>query len=140
MSAVAKIDQPAKREEPYQKQPSHPEEAVQHKLEVDTVTKKDKIETPVIIPENSVQTPVFKVQLFVTLKNIKAKSTEFKGVGNTDYFVEDGMNKYTVGNETDYAKIEKIRRGIASKFPKAFIIAFQGDKKISAREALKLIK
>jgi N-acetylmuramoyl-L-alanine amidase len=140
MSAVSKIDQPTKREEHNQKQPSQPEEALQHKPEADTVAKKNKIETPVIVPENTVQIPVFKVQLFVTLKNIKAKSTEFKGVGNTDYFVEDGMNKYTVGNETDYAKIEKIRRGIASKFPKAFIIAFQGDKKISAREALKLIK
>ena len=140
MSVVSKIDQPAKREEHNQRQTSQQEVALQHKPEIDTVAKKNKIETPVIIPENSVQIPVFKVQLFVTLKNIKAKSTEFKGVSNTDYFVEDGMNKYTVGNETDYAKIEKIRRGIASKFPKSFIIAFQGDKKISAREALKLIK
>ena len=140
LSSVSKIDQPAKREEHNQKQPSQPEEAVQHRPEIDTLAKKNKNDTPVILPENSVQTPVFKVQLFVTLKNIKAKSTELKGVANTDYFVEDGMNKYTVGNETDYAKIEKIRRGIASKFPKAFIIAFQGDKKISAREALRLIK
>jgi len=50
------------------------------------------------------------------------------------------LNKYTVGNETDFAKIEKIRKEVLSKFPKAFIIAFIGDKKITAREALKLIK
>ena len=140
MSSVSKIDQPTKREEHNQKQSSHSEEVGDHKPEIDTVAKKNQNVTPLILPVNLAHRPVFKVQLFVTSKNVKAKSKEFKGVDNIDYFVEDGMNKYTVGNETDYARIEKVRKGIVSKFPKAFIIAFQGDKKISAREALKLIK
>jgi len=140
MSSVSKIDQPTKREEHNQKQSSHSEEVSEHKPEIDTVAKKNQNVTPLILPVNLAHRPVFKVQLFVTSKNVKAKSKEFKGVDNIDYFVEDGMNKYTVGNETDYARIEKVRKEIVSKFPKAFIIAFQGDKKISAREALKLIK
>jgi len=140
MSSVSKIDQPSKREEHNQKQSSHSEEVGDHKPEIDTVAKKNQNVTPLILPVNLAHRPVFKVQLFVTSKNVKAKSKEFKGVDNIDYFVEDGMNKYTVGNETDYARIEKVRKEIVSKFPKAFIIAFQGDKKISAREALKLIK
>jgi len=140
MSSVSKIDQPTKREEHNQKQSAHSEEVSEHKPEIDTVAKKNQNVTPLILPVNLAHRPVFKVQLFVTSKNVKAKSKEFKGVDNIDYFVEDGMNKYTVGNETDYARIEKVRKGIVSKFPKAFIIAFQGDKKISAREALKLIK
>ena len=140
MSSVSKIDQPTKREEHNQKQSSHSEEVGDHKPEIDTVAKKNQNVTPLILPVNLAHRPVFKVQLFVTSKNVKAKSKEFKGVDNIDYFVEDGMNKYTVGNETDYVRIEKVRKEIVSKFPKAFIIAFQGDKKISAREALKLIK
>ena len=140
MSSVSKIDQPTKREEHNQKQSAHSEEVSEHKPEIDTVAKKNQNVTPLILPVNLAHRPVFKVQLFVTSKNVKAKSKEFKGVDNIDYYVEDGMNKYTVGNETDYARIEKVRKGIVSKFPKAFIIAFQGDKKISAREALKLIK
>jgi len=140
MSSVSKIDQPSKREEHNQKQSSHSEEVGDHKPEIDTVAKKNQNVTPLILPVNLAHRPVFKVQLFVTSKNVKAKSKEFKGVDNIDYFVEDGMNKYTVGNETDYARIEKVRKEIVSKFPKAFIIAFQGDKKISAREALKFIK
>jgi len=140
MSSVSKIDQPTKREEHNQKQSSHSEEVSEHKPEIDTVAKKNQNVTPLILPVNLAHRPVFKVQLFVTSKNVKAKSKEFKGVDNIDYFVEDGMNKYTVGNETDYVRIEKVRKEIVSKFPKAFIIAFQGDKKISAREALKFIK
>jgi N-acetylmuramoyl-L-alanine amidase len=152
MSSVSKIVQPAKEEEHVRKQLSQPVDtpqqkeivkpvaAVQQKPDVDTVFKKGKTETPITTSKNNAQTPVFKVQLFVSLKNIKAKSSDFKGVPNTDFFVEDGMNKYTVGNETEYSNIEKIRKSVVAKFPKAFIIAFIGDKKISAREALKLKK
>jgi N-acetylmuramoyl-L-alanine amidase len=86
------------------------------------------------------QTPVFKVQLFVSTKNTKPKKVEFKGVKNTDYFEENGLNKYTVGVDSDYSKIEKIRKEIIHKFPNAFIIAFIGDKKITVKEAKKLIK
>lgn len=88
----------------------------------------------------STQIPVFKVQLFATTKVLKPGSSEFKGVTNVDYFAEGGWNKYTVGSDTDYSKIEKIRKEVLPKFPQAFVIAFVGDKKITAQEALKLIK
>ena len=93
-----------------------------------------------LAPNNSIQTPVFKVQLFTSDKIIKPKAKEFKGVDITDYYVENGLNKYTYGNETDYKKIVTIRKEIISKFPEAFIIAFIGDKKITAKAALKLIR
>ncbi|MDD3321875.1 MAG: N-acetylmuramoyl-L-alanine amidase [Paludibacter sp.] len=88
----------------------------------------------------SLQNPVFKVQLFATAKLVKSSSSEFKGVKNTDSFKEGGLYKYTVGAETDYNKIEQIRRNVLAKFPQAFIIAFVGDKKMSAKEALKITK
>lgn len=88
----------------------------------------------------AINTPVFKVQLLASPKSLKPNSPDFRGLQNVDCFVEKGLNKYTVGAETEYSKIEKIRREILSKFPEAFIIAFVGGKKISAQAALKLIK
>jgi N-acetylmuramoyl-L-alanine amidase len=86
------------------------------------------------------QIPVFKVQLFASKKAVKLNSSDFKGLTQIGCFIENGLNKYTVGAETDYQKIETIRKNAAAKFPEAFIIAFIGDKKISAKEALKQIK
>jgi len=89
------------------------------------------------IDENSLkQMPVYKVQLFASKKPVKPNAPDFKGVKNIDSFVENGYNKYTVGAETDYQKIESIRKQVLAKFPEAFIIAFMGDKKINAKEAL----
>lgn len=84
--------------------------------------------------------PVFKVQLFASRVKLKPNALDFKGLKEVDYFVENGMYKYTIGVETEYNKIAKIRKEIIGKFPDAFIIAFVGDKKITAKEALKLTK
>ena len=64
----------------------------------------------------------------------------FKGLPNVDVFVENGLNKYTIGAETEYNVILKLRKSILSMFPQAFIIAFLGDKKIPASKAKKLVK
>ena len=93
-----------------------------------------------IVKENISNVPLFKVQLLASAKVLKAGATDFKGLKNVDSFFEGGFHKYTIGVETDYSKIERIRSEILSKFPEAFIIAFLGSKKIPAKEALKLIK
>jgi len=56
---------------------------------------------------------------------------------NTDYFIENGLNKYTLGSDTNYLNIEKLRKEIHAKFPEAFTICFMGNKKVTAKEALK---
>lgn len=84
--------------------------------------------------------PVFKVQLFATSKILKSNASDFLGVKNTEFFVEGGLNKYTIGAETSYKKIEKIRKKVLPKFPQAFIIAFVGNEKITAKEAVELSK
>ena len=80
------------------------------------------------------------MQLLASPVKLKSGAPELKGVKNTDYFHENGMYKYTVGADTDYDKIIKIRKERLAKFPDAFIIAFVGDKKMTAKEALKLVK
>jgi N-acetylmuramoyl-L-alanine amidase len=82
----------------------------------------------------------FKVQLFATRQNLNPNASEFKGVQNIEFFVEKGLKKYTLGAEDEYRKIEKIRVSVLSKFPDAFIIAFEGDRKLSPREVTSLIK
>jgi len=133
--AVSKIEQTA--EEHTQKVA---EIESKQKPEPDTVAKKHHVEAHIITPEKSSNTPVYKVQLFVTTKKLKPKSSELKGLTNADYYVESGWNKYTIGEDSDYTKIEKIRKEVSHKFPNAFIIAFIGDKKITAREAKRLTK
>lgn len=151
-SNVTKIDQKVKVEEHKQLQVARAAEEIPKKLVVnpqqnrvaDTVIKIISTkQTPVIVTvtENKiVQSPIFKVQLFASKKTVKPNAPDFKGIKNVDYFIEKGLNKYTIGAETDYQKIENIRNKILSKFPNAFIIAFVGDQKISAKEALKTIK
>ena len=140
ISSVSKIDQRVKLKEPVDKQSDPSAVITVKKHDIDTILKQNKVDTPVIVPKQLSKTPVFKVQLFVSGKNTKPKTVEFKGVKNTEYFEENGLNKYTVGVDSDYSKIEKIRKEVLRKFPNAFIIAFVGDKKIPVNEAKKLIK
>ena len=148
IASSQKTEQPDKMDTPKQKEVQPVIALAQQKPAIDTI-KQTKIGTPPvttleqtqpITQKRSAQTPVFKVQLFATNKHLKPTAAEFKGVENTECFVENGLNKYTVGAETEYSKIEIIRRMVATKFPQAFIIAFIGDKKISPKEALKIIK
>jgi len=83
---------------------------------------------------------IFKVQLFATRQNLNSNSAEFKGVQNVDLFVEGGLKKYTLGAEEEYPKIEKVRASVLSKFPDAFVIAFEGNRKLSPKEVVLLSK
>jgi len=107
------------------------------KVDLNTVSKPTKEESK---KQNIFAVPVFKVQILASNKILKMNAPDFKGVKYLDSFVEGRFTKYTIGAETDYAKIEKIRAEVLRKFPEAFIVAFVGDKKIKAKEALKLIK
>ena len=83
---------------------------------------------------------IFKIQLFASKKPLKHNAAEFKGLINIDSFTENGFYKYTVGSETDYHKIETLRKKLHSKFPEAFIVGFNGEKKMTAKELSKFIK
>lgn len=88
----------------------------------------------------SANQPVFKVQILASAKRLNNNSAELKGEKDSSYFIEGGLYKYTIGEETDYNKIQALRRELSKKFPGCFIIAFVGNTKMSANEALKLIK
>ncbi|MEI6554952.1 MAG: N-acetylmuramoyl-L-alanine amidase [Paludibacter sp.] len=111
---------------------------------IDTLVDVSSIK-PVLISKNAEKRnisalPVFKLQLFASNKVIKHSSVDFKGLSNVEYYIENGLYKYTVGSETDYSKIETLRKKIHNKFPKAFIIGFVDNKKMTNKELSKFIK
>jgi N-acetylmuramoyl-L-alanine amidase len=82
--------------------------------------------------------PIFKLQLFASKSKLKANAPEFKGLKELEYYIENDLYKYTIGFETDYEKIVQLKKDNVGKFPEAFIVAFLGNKKLSAKEALKI--
>ena len=65
-----------------------------------------------------------------TSKKLSAGSPKLKGIGDADYYTDGGMIKYTTGafeSEQDAAqRLVEVRK----KFPDAFIIKTQGNKRI----------
>lgn len=93
-----------------------------------------------VTANSSDKTPIFKVQLFASEKKMKPNASNFNGLKGVESYFENGLYKYTYGSEQENSKIKAIRKGILSKFPQAFIVAFVGDKKISEKDALQLNK
>ena len=57
-----------------------------------------------------------------------------KGMKDVNVFFENGMYKYTIGEDTDHKKIQELRKKNLDKFPNAFLIAFRGNRKLNAKE------
>lgn len=86
------------------------------------------------------EVPVFKVQILVSSKKLKAGDSRLKGQKNADSYVENGMTKYTVGASENYNEIYHLRKSLLDKFPEAFIIAFKGGQKMDVQQAIREFK
>jgi N-acetylmuramoyl-L-alanine amidase len=84
--------------------------------------------------------PVFKIQILTSDKKLNAGNKQFKGLSPVNYYQEKGLYKYTYGESTDYNKVLRTKRQIASKFKGAFIIAFKDGKKMDVNQAIKEFK
>ncbi len=73
---------------------------------------------------------VYKVQILTSDRKIRQGAKAFKGYKNVDYFVENGIYKYTYGETTDFNAAKKLRREVAKDFKDAFIVAFKDGKKV----------
>lgn len=103
-----------------------------------------KVETP--NPESSNQNNTqsvdkvrFKVQIHTSSTELSLKDKKFAGLKNVGKYYENSVWKYTVGDETSIEAAKKILASVKTKFPDAFIIAFNGTKKIPISEAQKLL-
>ena len=84
--------------------------------------------------------PVFKVQILVSEKQLAANNKQFKGLSPVNHYREKGLYKYTYGESTDYNKVLRIKKQIASKFKGAFIVAFKNGEKMDVNKAIEEFK
>ena len=84
--------------------------------------------------------PVFKIQILTSDRKLASGNKQFKGLKPVGYYQENGIYKYTYGESTDYNKVLRTKKQIASKFKGAFIIAFKNGKKMNVNEAIKEFK
>lgn len=84
--------------------------------------------------------PVFKVQLLVADRKLKAGDRRLNGLSPVDYYQEGGMYKYTYGNTSDYSEIKRIQKKIKGKFPKSFVVAFLNGKRMNLQDAIQMSK
>ncbi len=80
---------------------------------------------------------VYKVQILSSKKQLNSDDETFKNIKGVEELKIDNQYKYTVGNETDYKKIEQIKEKVKKYFPGAFIIATKNNKRVPIKEALK---
>ncbi len=73
---------------------------------------------------------VYKVQILTSDRKLRQGTKAFKGYKNVDYFVENGIYKYTYGETTDFDVARKLRREVAKDFKDAFIVTFRDGKKV----------
>lgn len=84
--------------------------------------------------------PVFKVQIFVADRKLKATDSRFKGRTDAECYQENGMTKYTIGASNDYNEIFRLRKQLTELFPDCFIIAFKNGGKMNVNEAIREFK
>lgn len=104
---------------------------------------KTEKKTPAPAPKKSNTSkakPVFKIQILASDKKLSNQSKQFKGLSPVGYYQEKGLYKYTYGDNTDYNKVLRTKKQIASKFKGAFIVAFKNGKKMDVNQAIKEFK
>lgn len=83
--------------------------------------------------------PLFKVQILATDRQLSAGDRRLKGV-DAEYYIENGMYKYTYCASYDYNEIARKRREILHLFDQAFIVAFIDGEKVNTQEAIRIFR
>ena len=90
-----------------------------------------------LLKEISKDKPVFKLQIFASSSKLAHGDKRFKGE-KAQYYTENGVYKYTIGESNSYEEIQQIKKNLSEKFKEAFVVAFLNGKKINTQEAVKI--
>jgi hypothetical protein len=83
---------------------------------------------------------IFKVQIISSSTRLAINSPQFMGLKNVWEYKDSGLYKYTIGNEKDLKSASALQSEFRSKgFSGAFIVAFKNGKRITVREAKRLL-
>ena len=109
--------------------------------EVDSEEKKKNTEIDIVESGKINQEIIFKVQALSSGKPLATNSPRFKGQKNVWEYEDGGLYKYTVGNKRDLQSAFVLQLELCEKgFSDAFVVAFQNEKRISVRKALKILE
>jgi N-acetylmuramoyl-L-alanine amidase len=73
---------------------------------------------------------VYKIQILTSDKKLSPENKRFKGYKDISYYVENGIYKYTYGEETEYKEILRKFRATSKDFKDAFIIRLKDGKRM----------
>ena len=83
----------------------------------------------------------FKVQIAASKRNIKIKPYNFKGLRQISKLKKASLYRYFYEETTNYKDAQRFLKEVKNKgYSNAFIVAFNGDKKITISDALDLLK
>lgn len=83
---------------------------------------------------------IFKVQIISSSTRLAANFPQFKDIEHVWEYKDNGLYKYTVGNQIDLNSASALQSKFRSKgFSGAFVVAFKNGKRIPVKEALKLL-
>jgi len=104
----------------------------------DTTTKNAN---PLNLNDTSKLEVFFKVQISASSSKKPLNSPDFKGLHDLSYYLQDGIYKYTVGNEKTLEDAVILMEDVHKKgFKDAFVVAFRNGQRISPKEAILLLK
>ncbi len=84
---------------------------------------------------------VFRVQFASTSEKRPYDDPVFRGMENVSSYFHEGLHKYTVGNEPTLEKAAEVQKNVQDAgFQDAFVVAFINEERISATEAIELLK
>jgi hypothetical protein len=90
--------------------------------------------------ETKNQEIIFKIQIISSSTRLSANSPQFKGLKDVWEYKDKGLYKYTVGNQKDLKSASVLQSECRSKgFAGAFVVAFKNGKRITVRDARKLL-
>ncbi len=86
------------------------------------------------------QVILFKVQIISSNTRLATNSPQLKGLKNVWEYIDNGLYKYTVGNQKDLKSASVLQSELRRKgFVGAFVVAFKNGKRIPVKEALKFL-
>jgi N-acetylmuramoyl-L-alanine amidase len=80
----------------------------------------------------------YRIQIYTSDRELSLNNTLFAGLNSVKKYKENNIWKYTTGNSSQYDEMVKLLPEVRKKYPDAFIIAFQNNKKITVSRAQEL--
>ena len=110
-------------------------------LETSKETKKEKKEKAKNTGKEEIKGLNYRIQFSTNSQPVEIKPENFKGLTEVDEYISNGLYKYTTGRFSNYEIAKMLQAEIRDLgYEDAFIIAFNGNKRLDLREALGMEK